>query len=86
MLLHAGEDKVARGGLVAVLKEPAGALLVPDGDVPDDGEVMLLGEGDEGVGLVEGELALGALDGVGLHAVAGGDAVEVLIDELQLGG
>ena len=81
-LLDVGNHDFLELGLVGDGRDPGGELGVPDGGVSTDELVVLGGEADERVGAVEGELALGGLGGIPLHAVLRSDLAEVVHDDL----
>jgi hypothetical protein len=81
-LLDVSNHDLLELGLVGDGRDPGGELGVPDGSVATDELVVLGGEADERVGAVEGELALGSLGGIPLHAVLRSDLAEVVDDDL----
>lgn len=81
--LHAVGEEFAGGIFFTILIEPVGGSVVlgPDEAVADGLEAVGLGEVEEAIGLAEGGDAGLVLSGGGLHAVFGGDEVEVVLEE-----
>ena len=56
---------------------------MPDKAVTPDGHLIVVAPFDQGVRLIEIPLIFLGVGGLGLHAVFGGDNVEVILDELE---